>query len=124
MGLRGVADPGAAQSRLWSRRPPGPARRCTTGCGSRRCRSASARSSRRWLPANAPGVYHVGGRYLVRRGAQNLPLTPRELLRMLHERGIAAYEDSPVPGATLADLDPARIAWYRERARRQPPLAA
>ena len=76
------------------------------------------------VPANAPGVYHLGGRYLVRRGAQNLPLTPRELLRMLHERGIAAYEDSPVPGATLADLDPAHIAWYlQQRATtRQSPL--
>jgi len=76
------------------------------------------------VPANAPGVYHLGGRYLVRRGGQNLPLTPRELLRMLHERGIAAYEDSPVPGATAADLDPAQIDWYlQQRARtRQSPL--
>ncbi len=67
------------------------------------------------VPTNAPGVYHAGGRYLIRRGGQNLPLTPRELLRMLHERGIAAYEDSPVPGATVADLDPAQITRYLRR---------
>ncbi len=65
------------------------------------------------LPAGPPGVYHAGGRYLMRRGTQNLPLTPRELLRLLHERGVAAYEDSPVPGATWAELDPERLGWYR-----------
>jgi ATP-dependent DNA helicase RecG len=112
--LRGVTDPGAAQSRLWAAarqvQPPlhDWLRVAPVQIGERTIIAG-------WLPANAPGVYHVGGRYLVRRGAQNLPLTPRELLRMLHERGVAAYEDSPVPGATWDDLDPARIAWYRER---------
>ncbi len=67
------------------------------------------------VPAQVPGVYHVAGRYLARRGTQNLPLTPQELLRLLHERGIYAYEDQAAPGATLADLDPARFAWYREQ---------
>lgn len=65
------------------------------------------------VPAQVPGVYHVAGRYLARRGTQNLPLTPQELLRLLHERGIYAYEDQAAPGATPADLDPARLAWYR-----------
>src|SRR6476469_7114180 len=121
---RGVADPVAAQSRLWAAarqvQPPlhDWLRVAPVQIGERTIIAG-------WLPANAPGVYHVGGRYLVRRGAQNMPLTPRELLRMLHERGVAAYEDSPVPGATVADLDPARIAWYRERraASRQTSLA-
>jgi ATP-dependent DNA helicase RecG len=76
------------------------------------------------VPAQVPGVYHVAGRYLARRGTQNLPLTPQELLRLLHERGIYAYEDQAAPGATLADLDPARLAWYREQraAKRLSPL--
>ena len=67
------------------------------------------------VPAQVPGVYHVAGRYLARRGTQIFPLTPQELLRLLHERGIYAYEDQPAPGATLADSSPARLAWYREQ---------
>ena len=76
------------------------------------------------VPAQVPGVYHVAGRYLARRGTQNLPLTPQELLRLLHERGIYTYEDQAAPGATLADLNPDRLAWYREQraAKRLSPL--
>ncbi len=64
------------------------------------------------LPASLPGVYHVSGRYLRRRGSQRLPIHAEELLRLLHLRGGGYYEDQPVPGASLADINPARLAWY------------
>jgi ATP-dependent DNA helicase RecG len=76
------------------------------------------------IPPRLPGVYHVDGRYLRRRGSQPLPIQAEELLRLMHLRGGGYYEDQPVPGATLADLDPARVTWYlarRENQRSGPP---
>lgn len=67
------------------------------------------------LPANLPGVYHVSGRYLRRRGSQRLPIHAEELLRLMHLRGGGYYEDQPVPGASLHDINPARIGWYVAR---------
>lgn len=64
------------------------------------------------LPANLPGVYHVAGRYLRQRGSQRLPIGAEELLHLLHSRGSNYYEDQPVPGATLSDIDRRRIEWY------------
>jgi len=113
-GIRGVSDPSAAIARLYAAaRQVSPPLHDWLAVEVVPVADKTVVVGR--LPANAPGVYHVGGRYLVRRGSQNLPLTPRELLRMLHERGIAAYEDSPVPGAGWDDLGPARIAWYLAR---------
>jgi ATP-dependent DNA helicase RecG len=112
--VRGVSDVPAAVSRLWSAaRQVNPPLHDWLRVEPVRLGEKTVVAAH--LRAAAPGVYHVGGRYLIRRGAQNLPLTQRELRRMLHERGIAAYEDNPVRGATLDDLDPARIAWYRAR---------
>ncbi len=67
------------------------------------------------IPGGLPGVYHVNGRYLRRRGSQRLPIHAEELLRLLHLRGGGYYEDQPVPGATLADIDPTRVDWSIER---------
>ncbi len=112
--VRGVSDVAATVNRLWSAaRQVSPPLHDWLRVEPVRLGEKTVVAAH--LRAAAPGVYHVGGRYLIRRGAQNLPLTQRELLRMLHERGIAAYEDNPVRGATLDDLDPARIAWYRAR---------
>jgi len=121
--VRGVADVPAVVSRLWAAaRQVSPPLHDWLRVDVVPVAEKTVVAAR--LAAQAPGVYHVGGRYLVRRGAQNLPLTPRELVRMLHERGIAAYEDSPVPGAGWPDLDPARLAWYlaRRAASRLSPL--
>ncbi len=76
------------------------------------------------IPPRLPGVYHVDGRYLRRRGTQHLPIQAEELLRLMHLRGGGYYEDQPVPGASLVDIDPARLSWYmarRENQRSSPP---
>ncbi|MDB5082370.1 MAG: hypothetical protein JWP00_4294 [Chloroflexi bacterium] len=76
------------------------------------------------IPPRLPGVYHVNGRYLRRRGSQTQPIQAEELLRLMHLRGGGYYEDQPVPGATLNDIDPARLTWYlarRDNQRNTPP---
>ncbi len=52
------------------------------------------------------------GRVLVRSGARNRVLSPSEALQLEAARGGASFEEEPVAGATLADLDPAIIAEY------------
>ncbi|HEX2914270.1 MAG TPA: ATP-binding protein [Chloroflexia bacterium] len=71
------------------------------------------------VPPNLPGVYHVNGRYLRRRGSQRLPVQAEELLRLMHLRGGGYYEDQPVPGATIADINPERVGWYIARRQSQ-----
>lgn len=67
------------------------------------------------VPAHLPSVYHVNGRYLRRRGNNHYPIQAEELLRLMHQRGGGYYEDQPVPGTKLADIDPAKIGWYLAR---------
>lgn len=76
------------------------------------------------IPPRLPGVYHVNGRYLRRRGLQHFPIQAEELLRLMHMRGGGYYEDQPVPGASFDDIDMARVRWYltrRENLRSLPP---
>ncbi len=67
------------------------------------------------VPEGLPHVYSLKGAYLTRTGAQNRPLTTAELRQLLLDRGEAGYESQPAPGATLDDLDAARIARYRDQ---------
>lgn len=61
------------------------------------------------------------GRVLVRSGARNRILSPFEALQLEAARGGASFEEEPVAGATLADLDPTIIAEYAaKRAERAP----
>jgi ATP-dependent DNA helicase RecG len=64
------------------------------------------------VPAGLPHIYSLQGLYLTRTGAHNRPLTTPELRRLLLERGDAGFEAQGVAGATLADLDEARILRY------------
>jgi ATP-dependent DNA helicase RecG len=64
------------------------------------------------VPPGLPHAYSVGGRYLTRAGKQNRLLSTSELSSLLLERSEAGFEGRPVPGATLDDLDPARVESY------------
>lgn len=61
------------------------------------------------------------GRVLVRSGARNRLLSPAEAQQMEAARGALSFEERPVPGATLDDLDPDVIAEFAaKRAERAP----
>lgn len=67
------------------------------------------------VPAGLPHVYAVDGRYLTRDGSENRPLPPRQLRRLMLERGELSYEEQIVSDATLDDLNWAAIADYAAR---------
>ena len=59
------------------------------------------------------------GRLLVRAGPSNRALVGEELLRFVRERAADPFEDEPVPGIGLDDLQPALVRQYvRARMRR------
>lgn len=64
------------------------------------------------VPPGLPHVYSLRGKYLIRVGAQNKPLTPRRLRRLMMERGEVSFESLVPPGATLDDLDWDRVEDY------------
>ncbi len=57
------------------------------------------------VPPGLPHVYALDGRFLTRTGADNMPLGPREIRRLLVERGELSFETETVSGATADDLD-------------------
>lgn len=57
------------------------------------------------VPPGLPHVYALDGRFLTRMGADNAPLSPREIRRLLVERGEISFETEVVPGAMVDDLD-------------------
>ena len=63
------------------------------------------------LPAGMPHVYAHDGRFLLRQGSDNIALKPRELRRLLMERGEVSFELEIVNGATTEDID-----WDKARA--------
>jgi ATP-dependent DNA helicase RecG len=67
------------------------------------------------VPEGLPHVYSLKGVYWTRTGTQNRALTTAELRRLLLDRSESGFESQPVAGATLADLDPARITRYLDQ---------
>ncbi len=67
------------------------------------------------IPAGLPNVYAVDGRYLRRDGARNVPLDPRELRRLLMERGEITFETEIARGATRDDIDWSKVKDYALR---------
>jgi ATP-dependent DNA helicase RecG len=57
------------------------------------------------VPPGLPHVYSLRGKYLIRVGAQNKPLAPGKLRRLIIERGEISFESLTTPGATLDDID-------------------
>jgi ATP-dependent DNA helicase RecG len=72
------------------------------------------------VPSGLPHVYSVNGTYLRREGSTNAPLPPDMLRHLLIERGETSWDRMTPANATLADLDPDKIAAY---ARRVGPIA-
>jgi ATP-dependent DNA helicase RecG len=67
------------------------------------------------VPAGMPNVYALDGRYLIREGTQNVPLHPRDLRRLLIERGEISFETEAAQGGALTDLDWSKIRAYAAR---------
>jgi ATP-dependent DNA helicase RecG len=67
------------------------------------------------VPAGLSQVYSLHGKYLRREGATNQPLAPDALRRLLLERGEVSWERSLPEGASLGELDPARVEAYARR---------
>src|SRR5437762_12478533 len=61
------------------------------------------------IPQGLSHVFSLDGRYPTREDGVIRPLTPRELRRLLIERGELSFEEEVTAGATLDDLDWARI---------------
>jgi len=57
------------------------------------------------VPPGLPHVYSYRGKYLVRDGTRNRPLDPRQLRRLMMERGAASFEALIPDGARPEDLD-------------------
>jgi len=67
------------------------------------------------VPEGLGQVYGVEGRYVVREGSYRRALSPEEIRSLLSRRGLFAYDREPVPGATRAHLDDARVRAYAAR---------
>jgi ATP-dependent DNA helicase RecG len=67
------------------------------------------------VPSGLPHVYSLDGRYFGRQGAQTNPLPPRQLYRLLNQRGTVQFESRLVPEAGLNDLDQSQILAYAEQ---------
>lgn len=63
------------------------------------------------IPSGMPHVYAYDGRYLTRQGADNTALKPRDLRRLMMERGEASFELEVARGASSDDID-----WDKARA--------
>jgi ATP-dependent DNA helicase RecG len=67
------------------------------------------------VPPGLPHVYSVRGKYLRREGAEDKPIPPDALRRLLLERGETSWERLTPEGASLHDLDPVRVEAYIRR---------
>jgi ATP-dependent DNA helicase RecG len=57
------------------------------------------------VPPGLPHVYSYRGKYLIRDGSHNRPLDPRQLRRLMMERGASSFEALVPDGVRLEDLD-------------------
>jgi ATP-dependent DNA helicase RecG len=64
------------------------------------------------VPQGLPHVYSYKGKYLVRDGVRNRPLDPRQLRRLMMERGSTGYESQVPDGARLDDVDWETVKAY------------
>lgn len=64
------------------------------------------------IPQGMPHVYALDGRYLQRKGADNVPLTPEELRLLIVTRTETSFETEPAHGATLDDIHWDKVREY------------
>jgi ATP-dependent DNA helicase RecG len=67
------------------------------------------------VPPGLPHVYSLDGKYLNRGGADNAPMKPRALRRLMMARGELRWEAQIPDGVTLDDLDWDAVSAYLER---------
>lgn len=67
------------------------------------------------VPAGLSQVYSLHGKYLRREAGTNQPLSPDALRRLLSERGDVGWERGTPEGASLAELDQAKVTSYAAR---------
>jgi ATP-dependent DNA helicase RecG len=64
------------------------------------------------IPPGMPHVYSLDGRYLYRHGDTNAALNPRDLRRLLLERGELSFETEIARGTSLDDVDWEKAKTY------------
>lgn len=64
------------------------------------------------IPAGMPHVFALNGRYLFRRGTQNVALASQDLRRLFIARGEISFETNVAYGALLSDLDWDKVHDY------------
>jgi ATP-dependent DNA helicase RecG len=64
------------------------------------------------VPQGLPQVYSCEGRYFWREGRQSNPIPPRQLRRLLIDRGQFQFESKVPPGVTIDDLDAEQMELY------------
>lgn len=67
------------------------------------------------VPPGLPHVYSLHGKYLRRAGAEDEPIPPDGLRRLLLERGATSWERLAPEQARLDDFDAAKVAQYARR---------
>ena len=72
------------------------------------------------VPPGLPNVYSFRGKYLIRDNARNRPLAPRQLRRLMMERGAVSFEALVPDGARLEDLDWEKAEGYLSGLGRMP----
>ncbi len=111
--IEGLADPAAARELLLEA-----ALACTPPLVlplPREARAEAGAALVLTVPAGLSQVYSLHGKYLRRQGATNQPLTPDALRRLLLERGDTSWERGSPEGASLGELDPAKVDGYARR---------
>jgi len=68
------------------------------------------------VPCTGKLHQHSNGKFLIRRGSENVALRGDALREAWLEREHPSFDDRPVRDATLDDLDPGRVEWYLRRA--------
>ncbi|MBI3336419.1 putative DNA binding domain-containing protein [Candidatus Peregrinibacteria bacterium] len=64
------------------------------------------------VPADFETLHSVAGKYVLRVGSRNEPLTPRELRRLMFSRGEVSFERLACERVNLWDLDQKRMTRY------------
>ncbi|UCD99133.1 MAG: putative DNA binding domain-containing protein [Chloroflexota bacterium] len=67
------------------------------------------------VPAGLPHLYSLDGRYYWREGKRSTPIPPRNLRKLLIERGLVLFESLTLPGSTTEDLDTQQVEAYLEK---------
>jgi len=75
------------------------------------------------VPRGLPHVYSYRGRYLLRDTDRNRPIDPRELRRLMMERGTAGFEATTPDDAKIEDLDWDKVGQHLARVGGLPGLA-